>query len=69
MSGLPPLSRALLLYGPVLLVAFVAGGLRVAARRPDLSPRRRRALDAAWIGLLLVGVPLWLVLGVMLRLW
>jgi hypothetical protein len=67
-SGLPPLGRTLLLYGPILLIAFAAGGVRVVASRPGVPARRRRALDATWIALLLVGVPLWLVLAVLLRL-
>ncbi|MGC4000117.1 MAG: hypothetical protein QM767_22850 [Anaeromyxobacter sp.] len=57
----------LLLYGPLLALGFAAGALRVLARRPGLAPRRRRSLQAAWVLLLLAGVPLWLVLAAVLR--
>ncbi len=55
--------QLLAVYGPVLLIAFAAGAVRVIAQRADLPDRRRRALEAAWVALLLVGVPLWLVLA------
>ncbi len=60
---------ALLLGIPLLLLGAASGALRVLARAPDLGPRRRRAFQAGWVLLLLVGVPLWLVLGAVLRLW
>jgi hypothetical protein len=41
----------------------------VLARHPALSERRRRAYQAGWVLLLLAGVPLWLVLAAVLRLW
>lgn len=63
-----PLGLALLL-GPLLLLGFAAGLLRALARRPDASPRRRRALSAAWVLLLLAGAPLWLILASLLGLW
>jgi hypothetical protein len=63
------LGRAALLWGPLLLVGFAAGVLRALGRRPDLPPARRRALQAAWVLLLLAGAPLWLVLAAVLRIW
>ncbi len=56
-----------LVYGPLLLIGFAAGAIRALAQRPDLPPRRRRALQAGWVMLLLAGVPLWLVLAALLR--
>jgi hypothetical protein len=56
------------LYAPVLLIAFAAGGVRVYARRTELPEKRRRFLQALWVALLLVGIPLWLVLATVLRL-
>jgi hypothetical protein len=58
-----------LLFGPLLALGFAAGILRALARRADLPPRRRRTLHAAWVLLLLVGGPLWLVLAAVLRIW
>jgi hypothetical protein len=63
------LRSALLLGAPLLLIGVGSGFLRGLARLPGITPRRRRALDAGWILLLLVGVPLWLVLAAALRLW
>ena len=68
MLRLDPAGLALL-FGPLLLLGFAAGVLRALARRPDLAPRRRRALQAGWVLLLLVGGPLWLVLAALLRIW
>ena len=68
MLRLDPVSLALL-FGPLLALGFAAGGLRALARRPDLEPRRRRTLQAAWVLLLLVGAPAWLVLAAVLRIW
>lgn len=64
-----PIPQLLLLLAPVLLLGFAAGALRALTLRPGLDPRRRRALQAAWIALLLAGVPLWLVLAAVLRIW
>jgi hypothetical protein len=55
--------------GPLFLLGLGAGVLRALAQRPDLSRRRQRALSAAWVLALLAGVPLWLVLAAVLRLW
>ncbi len=63
------LRAALLLGVPLLLLGAVSGALRVLAQRPGLAPPRRRALQAGWVILLLVGVPLWLVLAAALGLW
>jgi hypothetical protein len=63
------LRSALLLGLPLLALGAFSGALRVLARNPALSPRRRRALQAAWVLLLLAGVPLWLVASAALRLW
>jgi hypothetical protein len=62
------LRSALLLGLPLLLLGSASGALRVLARAPGIGPRRRRALQAAWVLILLVGVPLWLVVGAVLRL-
>ena len=63
------LRTALLLGVPLLLLGALSGALRVLARDPALSPRRRRALQAGWVVVLLAGVPLWLVLAAVLRVW
>ncbi|HVI92582.1 MAG TPA: hypothetical protein VM753_01175 [Anaeromyxobacter sp.] len=63
------LPSLLLLLFPLLLLGFAAGVLRALAARDGLSPRRRRALQAAWVLTLLVGTPLWLILAAALRLW
>ena len=63
------LPSLLLLLFPLLLLGFAAGALRALAARPDLPQRRRRALQAAWVLVLLAGVPLWLVLAATLKLW
>ena len=57
------------LLGPLFVLGLAAGVLRALAQRPDLPARRRRALSAGWVLLLLVGAPLWLVLAAVLRLW
>jgi hypothetical protein len=64
-----PASTLVLLLAPLLLLGFVAGALRAAALRAGLPPRRRRALQASWVLLLLVGAPLWLFLAAALRIW
>jgi hypothetical protein len=62
--------RALLFLGaPLLLIGAAAGALRALTRHPAVDARRRRALQAGWVLLLLVGVPLWLVLAAALRIW
>ncbi len=62
--------RSALLVGlPLLVLGAVSGALRALSRAPAQPPRRRRALQAAWVLMLLVGVPLWLVLAAALRLW
>jgi len=63
------LDRAALLLGPLLLLGFAAGAVRALARRPGLAPARRRRLQLAWVLVLLLGAPLWLVLAAMLRIW
>ncbi len=69
MLAAAPAVRVVLVYGPLLLLGFAAGALRTVAQRPGLSPRRRRALQASWVLALLAGVPAWLVLAAVLRLW
>ncbi len=61
-----PLQLAVLL-APLFALGFGAGALRAYARREGLPERRRRALSAAWVLLLLVGAPLWLFLAAVLR--
>ena len=58
-----------LFLAPLLLLGFTAGGLRTWANLPHHPPPRRRLLQFAWVALLLAGVPAWLVLAAMLRLW
>jgi hypothetical protein len=54
---------------PLALLGLAAGGLRTWASLPHHPPRRRRLLQAAWVVLLLVGAPAWLVLAAVLKLW
>ncbi len=61
--------RVALLLGPLLVLGFVAGVIRALAQRPGLAPRRRRILEVAWVLLLLVGAPIWLVFAVVLGVW
>ncbi len=68
MTRLGP-TALVLLGAPLLLIGAASGALRVLAHREALAPARRRALQAAWVLLLLVGVPLWLVLAAALRIW
>ena len=63
------LRSALLLGLPLVLLGAASGALRVLAANPALAPRARRALQAAWVLILLAGVPLWLVLAAALKLW
>jgi hypothetical protein len=63
------LRSVLLLALPLLALGAASGALRVLSRAPGTAPRRRRLLQAVWVLILLVGVPLWLVLAAALRLW
>jgi multisubunit Na+/H+ antiporter MnhB subunit len=63
-----PLRLALLL-APLFAVGTAAGVLRGLALRAAPGSRRRRALSAAWVLVLLAAAPLWLVLAALLRLW
>jgi hypothetical protein len=63
------LSSIVVLLLPLLALGFAAGALRAFAQRPGLPERRRRALSAAWVLLLLAGAPLWLLLATALRIW
>ncbi len=63
------LARAALVLGPLLVVGFAAGAVRALAQRPALPPPRRRRLQVAWVLMLLVGAPAWLVLAAVLRIW
>ncbi len=60
LSG-PTLLETAILWIPLLALGFAAGALRALARRPGVPDRRRRALSAAWVLLLLAGGPLWIV--------
>jgi hypothetical protein len=62
MDGGTPLDLVARL-GPLFLVGMLAGGIRALSLRPGVPPRRRRALTAAWIAVLLAGGPLWLFLA------
>ncbi len=68
MLHVDPRNLALLL-GPLLVLGFVAGIVRAVAQRPGLSPQRRRMLEVAWVLVLLVGAPIWLVFAVALGVW
>ena len=59
----------LLLGVPLVLLGAASGALRALARQPSLAPGRRRAYQAGWVLVLLAGVPLWLVLAAVLRVW
>ena len=54
---------------PLIVIGFTAGGLRTWASLPHHPPRRRRLLQFGWVALLLVGVPAWLVLAAVLKIW
>jgi hypothetical protein len=62
-------ARLALLLAPLFLVGAAAGVLRGLALREPPGARRGRTLGAAWVLLLLVGAPLWLVLATVLGLW
>ena len=66
---LPRLLNFAALLAPLLILGFTAGALRTVAGLPIHPPPRRRLLQFAWVALLLVGVPAWLVLAGMLRIW
>jgi len=57
------------LVAPLVLLGFAAGALRAWATLPQHTARRRRLLQFAWVALLLVGAPAWLVAAAVLRLW
>jgi len=61
--------RLALLALPLFALGFGAGALRALGRREGLPPERRRRYQLAWVLLLLVGGPTWLVLAAVLRLW
>ena len=61
--------RVALLLGPLLVLGFVAGVIRALAQRPGLAPPRRRMLGIAWVLLLMLGAPIWLVLAVVIGVW
>jgi hypothetical protein len=64
-----PVTRLLWLLLPLLLLGAAAGALRVRAAFPAHPPRRRRLFQIAWVVLLLVGAPAWLVAAALLGLW
>jgi hypothetical protein len=63
-----PVNNAYFLL-PLIVIGFTAGGLRTWANLHHHSPRRRRLFQFGWVALLLAGVPAWLVLAAVLRLW
>jgi hypothetical protein len=63
-----PLANLVALLAPVAVIGFGAGVLRALAQR-TAAARRRRALQASWVLLLLAGVPLWLVAAALLGIW
>jgi hypothetical protein len=62
------LLHQLLFFGPLLLVGFAAGAVRVLASRGGAPERQRRLLQVLWVVLLLAGVPFWLFLAATLSL-
>ena len=62
------LLHPLLLFGPLLLLGFLAGAVRALASRASAPQRQRRFLGALWVVVLLAGVPLWLFLAATLGL-
>ncbi len=62
-------SKVALLLGPLLVLGFVAGVVRALAQRPGVSPAGRRRLEIAWVLLLLLGAPVWLVFAVVIGVW
>ena len=63
-----PLRLAVLVV-PLFAIGAAAGALRGLALRAPAGGRRRRALTAGWVLLLLAATPLWLVLAAVLGLW
>jgi len=61
--------RLTLLAVPLFALGFGAGALRALGRREGLPPERRRLFQLAWVLILLVGGPTWLVLAALLQLW
>jgi len=62
-SGPPSLAAIALLYAPLLALGIAAGAIRALALRPGQQERRRRALSALWVVLLLAGAPTWIVIA------
>jgi hypothetical protein len=60
-------ARLAVVYGPLVLVGFLAGALWALSHRPSLSPRARRICSVLWIVTLLAGAPLWLLVAATLR--
>jgi len=54
---------------PLILLGFTAGAIRAWASLPHHPPSRRRLLQAAWVVMLLVGAPAWLVLAALFGVW
>jgi hypothetical protein len=67
--GSDPTVTSLPFLLPLIVIGFTAGGLRTWANLHHHPPRRRRLLQLGWVALLLAGVPAWLVLAAVLRLW
>jgi hypothetical protein len=63
------LARLSLLVAPLFVIGAGAGVLRGLALRAPPGTRSGRTLGAAWVLLLLVATPLWLILAAVLRLW
>jgi hypothetical protein len=61
--------RLAFLAAPLFLLGFGAGALRALAQRQPAGTPRRRTWSLAWVLLLLLGAPLWLVAATLLRLW
>jgi hypothetical protein len=61
--------RLLLLAAPLFVMGFGAGALRALAQRQPPGTPRRRVTGIAWVLLLLVGAPTWLIAAAVLRLW
>jgi hypothetical protein len=57
-----PLLHALRVYGPLLALGALAGALQASTRRAATA-RGRRALQATWMGIVLVGAPAWLLVA------
>jgi hypothetical protein len=55
--------RQLFVFGPFVLLGFLAGALYTMSRRPGLAEKTRRLYAILWVLVLLVGGPLWLFLA------